>query len=101
VQVALGNNYTGVAMFVGALMMATAFVFMWLSVTFPFSITALVWGSIIVCASLFFRHEGMDKRVRHHESAPKLERERTTYTYQQAMLQSVLDHGPPEGVSWE
>lgn len=39
IQDTLGNDYTGIAMLVGALMIATAFVFMWLSVTFPFSIT--------------------------------------------------------------
>jgi hypothetical protein len=101
VQDTLSNDYTGVAILIGALMIATAFVFMWLSVTFPFSITALVWGSIIVCASLFFRHKAMDKRVRHCEAVLKLERERTTYAHRQAMLQSILDHGLPEEISWE
>ena len=100
-QDTLVNDYTGVAMIVGALMIVTACVFMWLSVTFPFSITALVWGSIIVCASLFFRHKAMDKHVRYHDAVLKLERERTLCAHRQAMLQAVLDHGLPEGVSWE
>ena len=44
VQDTLSNDYTGVALLVGALMIATAFVFMWLSVTFPLSITVSRMG---------------------------------------------------------
>ncbi|MDH3602856.1 MAG: hypothetical protein OEU26_24860 [Candidatus Tectomicrobia bacterium] len=61
----LGNDYTGIAMLVGSLMIGIACVFMWLAVDFAFSITALVWGSIIVCAALFFRHKTTEKYVRY------------------------------------
>ena len=101
VQDTLGNDYSGVAMLIGALMITTAFVCMWLSVTFSFSITALVWGSIIVCVSLFFRHKAMDKHARYHEAVLQSERERMSCAHRQAMLQAVLDHGLPEDVSWE
>ncbi len=98
---ALGNDYAMVSLFIGAAMIATGCIFMYLSVTFPFSITALVWGSIIVCVSLFFRHKAMDKRVRYQEAVLQLEREQTSCAHRQAMLQPVLDHGLPEGISWE
>ncbi len=97
----LGNDYSGVALLVGSVMIATACLFMWLSVTFPFSITALVWGSIIVCVSLFFRQKAMDKRLRYQEAILQLEREQASCEHRQAMLQAVIDHGLPEGVSWE
>jgi hypothetical protein len=43
----------------------------------------------------------MDKRVRDHEAVPRQERERTLCAHCQTMLQTVLNHGIPEGVSRE
>ncbi len=97
----LGNDYTRVALLIGAFMVATGCMFMWQSVTFSFSITALVWGSIIVCVSLFFRHKAMDQHARHREAMLQYEIERMQRIHSQAVLQHVLEHGLPAGLSWE
>jgi hypothetical protein len=52
----LSRDYTNIPITIGILMITGAFLHIFLRGEFIFSLTAMVWGSIILSLTLFFRY---------------------------------------------
>ena len=99
VQEKLGRDYTHVPAAIGLLMILGGSLHIWIRQEFAFSLTSLIWGAIILCATLFFRSKIAQNHVAFTQALLKLDRERATQARQQTALHSLLIRGIPEGIS--
>lgn len=85
----------------GIIMIVSAFIAIGFGEAGAFSITALVWGSLLSCVAAFFRSRATDKQLRQQQLQMGQELAKERIKYQESVVRHLLSHGLPTGMSIE
>lgn len=100
-QRSLRTDYGKIPLYVGVAMMLGGFLHIMVTGEFSFSLTALVWGSIILTIGLLLRYKSATRQVDYGHLLIQLDRQRALLRQRQDLVQAVIDRGVPEGATPE
>ncbi|MFT5368584.1 MAG: hypothetical protein ACI8V2_003550 [Candidatus Latescibacterota bacterium] len=95
----LSRDYTNIPITIGILMITGAFLHIFLRGEFIFSLTAMVWGSIILSLTLFFRYRITGHLTRFGESLVKLDKDRQDHARKISVIENLIHEGMPNNLS--
>ena len=100
-QRSLRTDYGKIPIYVGVAMMLGGFLHIMVTGEFSFSLTAMVWGSIILTVGLLLRYKAATRQVDYGCLLIKLDRQRALLHQRKELVQAIIDSGVPEGATPE
>ncbi len=95
----LSRDYTNIPITIGTLMVIGGFVHIFFRGEFIFSLTALIWGALIVSLTLYFRHRITEHLTKFGESLVKLDRDRQDHARKISVIKNLIREGIPNNLS--
>jgi uncharacterized membrane protein len=95
----LQRNHAGLALGLGAAMVIAGCLLMVLGAPFAFSITCLVWGSILAALSLWLRARAQHSQVEHAKVLSDLHVRVTRLSQRQQFVERLWSEGLPTSCS--
>ena len=100
-QSRLGRDYGAIPVYVGIAMMLGGFLHIMVLGEFSFSLTAMVWGSIILTVGLILRNKAGSRHLEYGRLLITLDRQRALFRQRQSLVESIISRGVPEGATPE
>lgn len=95
----LAQNYIHVPVAIGACMIVGGFVHIWLRSEFVFSLTATVFGALIILLALFFHHRATQNLVVFGQSLVEIDKTRNEHAQKLAVVEQLFQNGFPSALS--
>jgi len=92
----LAKDYTHIPLAIGTLMVLFSFFHVFFSHAFAFSLTTLIWGSIIISLTLYFRHRVASHLTHLGDSLTRLDQDRQKHARQLTVIKTVIQEGIPD-----
>jgi hypothetical protein len=95
----LSRDYTHIPVAIGIAMVVGGFLHIFFRDEFVFSLTAMVWGALILCLTLFFQYRITGHLGKFGDALVKLDQDRQAHARKLAVIEKLIDAGIPENMS--
>jgi len=95
----LARDYTNIPIIIGSCMVLGGFFHIFFKSEFIFSLTAMVWGSIILSLPLFFRYRITGHLTKFGESLIKLDQDRQDQDRKLTVIKNLIREGIPSNMT--
>ena len=91
----LARDYTNIPIIIGACMISGGFFHVFFKNEIIFSLTAMVWGAIILSLTLYFRYRIAGHLTKFGESLIKLDQDRQDHARKLSVIENLIRQGIP------
>jgi len=98
-QVALQKDYARFGLMLGSSLVGAGIALMVAGIPFAFSLTSMVWGSIVATVSLFLRHCGRGRQIEHTRLLVGMHESTARITQRTELLRRMWSEGLPTNCS--
>lgn len=95
----LSRDYTNIPIAIGTLMVIGGFFHVFFRGEFIFSLTALIWGALILSLTLFFRYRINEHLTKFGETLIKLDHDRQDHARKISVIENLIREGIPNNLS--
>lgn len=95
----LAKDYTHIPLAIGTLMVVFSFFHVFFSHAFTFSLATLIWGSIIISLTLYFRHRVASHLTHLGDALTRLDQDRQKHARQLTVIKTVIQEGIPNNMT--
>jgi hypothetical protein len=98
-QERLSRDYTHIPIAIGTLMVLGGFLHIYFRGEFIFSLTALIWGALILSLTLFFRYRIIGHLTKFGDALVKLDQDRQDHARKLSVIENLIREGIPSDLS--
>lgn len=95
----LGQDYTHIPIIIGSCMIVGSFFHIFFKSEWVFSLTALIWGALILSLTLFFKHRIAQNLTHFGDTLIKLDQDRQDHARKLAVIEKLIREGIPSGLT--